>query len=145
MRQGNAGTTTFTFTVSLSAPAPAGGVTFDIATADGTATAPSDYTAKSLTSQTIPAGSSTYTFDVLVNGDTTPELDKLFLSMYQQHRNAIGTDTQGGAPSSMTTSPKSTMSGQQGRRRQWSVRRSRSKALSSATIRAPRNCVDSSR
>ena len=37
--ESDAGTTTFTFTVSLSAPAPAGGVTFDIATADGTARA----------------------------------------------------------------------------------------------------------
>jgi uncharacterized protein len=72
--EGNAGTTTATFTVSLSAPAPAGGVTFDIATANNTATtANNDYVAKSLTTQTIPAGSSTYSFDVLVNGDTTLE------------------------------------------------------------------------
>src|SRR5205085_68916 len=61
LNEGNAGTTTFTFTVSLSAPARPGGVTFDIATANGTATQPSDYTQKSLTGQTIPAGSSTYT------------------------------------------------------------------------------------
>src|SRR5438132_3815293 len=78
LNEGNAGTATFTFTVSLSAPAPGGGVTFDIATADGTATQPSDYTQKTLTSQTIPAGSSTYTFSVLVNGDTTPETDETF-------------------------------------------------------------------
>lgn len=95
LSEGNAGTTTFTFTVSLSAPAPAGGVTFDIATADGTAAAPGDYTAKSLTSQTIPAGSSTYTFDVLVNGDTTPELDETFFVNITNITNAIGTDTQG--------------------------------------------------
>ncbi len=38
LAEGNAGTTLFTFTVSLSAPAAVGGVTFDIATADGTAT-----------------------------------------------------------------------------------------------------------
>ncbi len=77
--EGNAGTTTFTFTVSLSQPAQAGGVTFDIATADGTATtANNDYVAKSLTSQTIPAGQQTYTFDVTVNGDTTVEPDETF-------------------------------------------------------------------
>ena len=76
--EGNAGTTTFTFTVSLSAPADVGGVSFDIATTDGTATASSDYTAKSLTAQTIPAGSSTYTFNVTVNGDTLPETDETF-------------------------------------------------------------------
>ena len=93
--RGNAGTTTFTFTVSLSAPAPAGGVTFDIATADGTATALSDYTAKSLTSQTIPAGSSTYTFDVLVNGDTSPDRHETFFVNITNITNAIGTDTRG--------------------------------------------------
>src|SRR5262245_32111431 len=37
LNEGNSGTTNFTFTVSLSSPAGAGGVTFDIATADGTA------------------------------------------------------------------------------------------------------------
>src|SRR5689334_6261471 len=55
LNEGNAGTTSYTFTVSLSSAAPAGGVTFDIATADGTATSASgDYVAKSLTGQTIP-------------------------------------------------------------------------------------------
>ncbi|WP_206208816.1 Calx-beta domain-containing protein, partial [Vogesella mureinivorans] len=68
--EGNAGITNFTFTVSLSAPAGPGGVTFDIGTANGSATAGVDYVASTLTSQTIPAGSSTYTFTVLVNGDT---------------------------------------------------------------------------
>jgi uncharacterized repeat protein (TIGR01451 family)/fimbrial isopeptide formation D2 family protein len=95
LNEGNAGTTTYTFTVSLSSPAPAGGVTFDIATADGTATAPSDYTAKSLTGQTIPAGSSTYTFDVLVNGDATPEPDETFFVNVTNATNAIVTDGQG--------------------------------------------------
>ena len=95
LSEGNAGTTTFTFTVSLSAPAPAGGVTFDIATADGTATAGSDYTAKSLTGQTIPAGSSTYTFGVLVNGDTTPEPDETFFVNVTNVANAVVTDGQG--------------------------------------------------
>src|SRR3954468_2646859 len=95
LNEGNAGTTTFTFTVSLSAPPPAGGVTFDIATANGTATQPSDYTQKTLTSQTIPAGSSTYTFDVLVNGDVTAETDETFFVNVTNIVNAIGTDTQG--------------------------------------------------
>lgn len=76
--EGNSGTTTASFTVTLSAPAPAGGVTFDIATADGTATAGSDYLGQSLTSQTIPAGSSTYVFSVTVNGDVTSEPDETF-------------------------------------------------------------------
>lgn len=72
--EGNAGTTTATFTVSLSLPAPIGGVTFDIGTADNTATsANSDYVANSLTGQTIAAGNSSYTFDVTINGDVTVE------------------------------------------------------------------------
>ncbi len=78
LSEGNSGTTSFDFTVSLSSPAGAGGVTFDIATADGTATAPSDFTVNSLTGQTIPAGSSTYPFSVLVNGDTAAESDETF-------------------------------------------------------------------
>src|SRR5206468_2825857 len=79
LNEGNSGTTTFTFTVSLSKPALAGGVTFDIATHDGTATvADNDYTAKTLTSQTIAAGQQTYTFDVLVNRDTNVESNETF-------------------------------------------------------------------
>jgi predicted extracellular nuclease len=77
--EGNAGTVTYTFTVSLSA-ASAGAVTFNIATADGTATtADGDYVAKSLTSQTIAAGLTTYTFDVTVNSDTAVEPTETFL------------------------------------------------------------------
>lgn len=78
LNEGNSGTTSFTFTVSLSAPAGPSGVTFDIATADSTATAGSDYVAKSLTSQTIPAGSSTYSFTVTVNGDPVSETNETF-------------------------------------------------------------------
>ncbi len=95
LNEGNAGTTTFTFTVSLSASAPTGGVTFDIATANNSAMAPSDYTTKSLTGQTIPAGSSTYTFDVLVNGDTTPEPDETFFVNVTNVTGANVTDGQG--------------------------------------------------
>lgn len=93
LNEGNAGTTSFTFTVSLSAPAPTGGVTFDIATQDGTATtADSDYTAKSLTSQTIPASSSIYTFTVLVNGDTKYEPNESFFVNVTNVTNAVLSD-----------------------------------------------------
>lgn len=78
MTEGNSGTTSFDFTVSLENPAPTGGVTFDIATMDGTATSPSDFTARSLSGVTIPAGSQSYTFSVLVNGDTLFENDEAF-------------------------------------------------------------------
>ncbi len=101
LNEGNAGTTTFTFTVSLSAPAGAGGVTFDIATADGTAqddtpaTEDNDYVANALTGQTIPAGSSTYAFNVLVNGNTAPESDETFFVNVTNVTNAIAADNQG--------------------------------------------------
>ncbi|MBS1797155.1 MAG: hypothetical protein JSS81_25230 [Acidobacteria bacterium] len=77
--EGNAGTTSFTFTVSLSAPAGAGGVTFDIATADGTATTgDSDYVQNSINGLSIPAGQMSNTFTVLVNGDATQENNETF-------------------------------------------------------------------
>jgi predicted extracellular nuclease len=76
--EGDSGTTTAGFVVSLSSPAPAGGVTFDIATSDGSAQAPDDYTSAALTGVTIPEGDSTYPFDVAVNGDTTVEPDETF-------------------------------------------------------------------
>lgn len=77
--EGDAGTTTFDFTVSLTIPAGAGGVTFDLTTADGTATiVDNDYVTNVLTGQTIPAGGITYTFSVLVNGDEATEADETF-------------------------------------------------------------------
>ena len=81
--EGNSGTTTFTFTVNLSAPAPST-VSFDIATADGTAqddnpaTEDNDYVAKSETGRTIAAGASSATFTVSVNGDTATEPNETF-------------------------------------------------------------------
>ncbi|MEO8804090.1 MAG: lamin tail domain-containing protein [Rudaea sp.] len=87
--EGNSGTTSFDFTVTLSAPAPVGGVTFDIATADNTATtADNDYTGRTLTGQTIAEGNTTYLFAVLVNGDTTPEPNEIF---YANVSNIVGT------------------------------------------------------
>ncbi len=95
LNEGNAGTTNFTFTVSLSAPAGAGGVTFDIATANGSATAAVDYVANSLTGQTIPAGSSTYTFTVQVNGDTLNEPTETFFVNVTNVTGATVADGQG--------------------------------------------------
>ncbi len=82
--EGDAGTTIAGFVVSLSAPAPAGGVTFDVATADGVTcpgcatTADNDYVGRALTAQTIPAGQQLYAFDVTVNGDANVEPDETF-------------------------------------------------------------------
>ncbi|MFC0588208.1 putative Ig domain-containing protein [Novosphingobium aquiterrae] len=93
--EGNAGTTNYTFTVALSAPAGPGGVGFDIATANGSATGGVDYVSQTLTSQTIPAGSSTYTFTVQVNGDTLNEPSETFFVNVTNVTNAVVVDGQG--------------------------------------------------
>jgi predicted extracellular nuclease len=102
--EGNSGTSTFTFNVSLSGAAGAGGVTFDIATADGTAQdgdptgEDSDYVARSLTGQTIAEGSSgPYTFSVTVNGDTTTEPNETFFVNVTNVTGASIADGQGQA------------------------------------------------
>ncbi|CAD1797665.1 autotransporter domain-containing protein [Xanthomonas euroxanthea] len=93
--EGNAGTTNATFTVSLSQPAGAGGVSFDISTANGTATAGVDYVASSLAGQTIPAGSSSATFTVQVNGDSLSEPDETFFVNVSNVTGATVADAQG--------------------------------------------------
>ena len=75
--EGNSGTKTLTFTVSLSAAASTA-VTYNIATSNGMATSGSDYVASSLTGQSIPAGSTSKTFVVTINGDTTVEPNETF-------------------------------------------------------------------
>ncbi|MEB1884936.1 putative Ig domain-containing protein [Xanthomonas campestris] len=95
VNEGNAGTSNATFTVSLSQPAGAGGASFDIATADGSAIAGVDYVASSLTGQTIPAGSSSATFTVLVNGDTLSEPNETFFVNVSNVSGAGVSDAQG--------------------------------------------------
>ncbi len=94
--EGNSGTTSITFTISLSSPAGIGGVSFDIATADGTATVVNnDYIAKSLTSQTILAGATTSTFTVDVNGDVVTEANETFFVNVTNVTGATISDGQG--------------------------------------------------
>lgn len=95
LAEGDAGTTTFAFPVTLSTPAGPGGVSFDIATADGTATAGGDYLARALTGQQIAAGSSTYTFNVTVNGDALNEASETFLVNIANVSGAVVADGQG--------------------------------------------------
>ena len=95
LSEGDSGTTLMTFTVSLSIPAGAGGVSFDIATANGTATSPSDFEDKSLTAQAIPAGSSNYSFSVTIYGDTTNEPNEGFFVNVTNITGAIASRTQG--------------------------------------------------
>ncbi len=78
--EGQSGTTTFSFHVHVDQPAGPGGVTFDIATTDGSAVSVSgDYDALSLAGQSIPAGGTDSFFDVTVNGDTAIESDETFV------------------------------------------------------------------
>ena len=74
--EGDVGTREFQFSAVLLAPSSAD-VTFNYATADDTATAPSDYIAES-GSLTIPAGNTELQFFVTVNGDEEVEPDERF-------------------------------------------------------------------
>ncbi|MCA0232344.1 MAG: ExeM/NucH family extracellular endonuclease [Bacteroidetes bacterium] len=95
--EGDASTKLMTFTVSLSRPAPAGGVTFDIATANNTATtANNDYVALSLTSQTIAEGATSKAFEITINGDTEAEpTETFYVNITNVSVNANMTDLQG--------------------------------------------------
>ena len=75
--EGNAGTTQATFVVALSAPASQP-VSFTYATANGTATAGSDYVATSGGPVTFAVGEVEKPVVVLVNGDTVDETQETF-------------------------------------------------------------------
>lgn len=92
--EGNAGTTTATFTITQSAVSGLA-TTFDLATADDTAsTADNDYVANGATGVTIPAGATTATFDVAINGDTTAEPNETFFVNLVNATNATIADPQ---------------------------------------------------
>jgi hypothetical protein len=85
---GNAKTTTFTFTVSLSA-AYDQAVTVNYATANGSATAGSDYQAKT-GSVTFAPGETIKTITIVVNGDKTRESNEtFFVDLFGPSSNAL--------------------------------------------------------
>ncbi len=95
--EGNSGTVNATFTIR-STTASASPITVRAATANGTtnpATAGSDYVASSNQLVTIPAGATTATFTVLVNGDTAREADETFFVNLSSPSGAAITDAQG--------------------------------------------------
>jgi hypothetical protein len=91
--EGNSGTQLATFTVKLS-QANTVPVTYDIATANSSAAAGTDYVASSLTGETIAAGQTSKTFTVTVNGDTVQEANENFLVNLSNVVGASITDTQ---------------------------------------------------
>jgi len=93
LAEGNSGTTQFSFTVSLSA-ASTSTVTVPYATANGTATAGSDFAAASGT-VTFAPGETQKTVTVDVLGDTTLEANETFLVNLGTPTNAALGDGQG--------------------------------------------------
>src|SRR5947208_2059678 len=91
--EGNSGTTNFVFTVTRSGNL-SGTSTVNYATADGTATAPSDYTATNGT-LTFNSGDTTKTITVKVSGDTTDEPDETFFVNLSAPSGATINDGQG--------------------------------------------------
>lgn len=94
--EGNSGTKTATFTVSLSAAAGTGGVSYNLATQDGTATiADNDYVSLSLVGESIPEGSQSKTYNVTINGDTIVEPNETFLVKATNITGTTNTTAQG--------------------------------------------------
>lgn len=92
--EGDSGTTTFTFTITRSDNTT--DVTFDVATANNTATAGSDYVANALTGVTLASGGAlTQTFTVTVNSDTATEANETFFVNLTNVTGATVSDAQG--------------------------------------------------
>lgn len=117
--EGNAGTINAVFTVTLS-PAPTSTVSVSYATASGTATAPSDYTAKSGTLN-FTAGQTSKTISVAVKGDLTHEPTETFAltlgsptGLTIADGSGLGTITNDDAPPGLAIADKSTTEGNTG-------------------------------
>jgi chitinase len=92
--EGSAGTSTASFVATLSAVSPQD-VTFIVNTADGTATAGSDYVGISGGTGTITAGQLTTTVPVTVTGDVVDESDETFQVVLSGVTDASLTDSSG--------------------------------------------------
>jgi hypothetical protein len=93
--EGNSGTTTATFTVTLVSGGSPNPTTVNYATANGTATAGSDYVATSGT-LTFAPGETTKTITVTINGDTLKEANEFFfVNLSSASSNAVIADGQG--------------------------------------------------
>ena len=91
--EGNQGSSGAPVMVRLSAPAPAGGVSVELSTADGTATAGQDYVARTAI-VTISEGWSDGLFNVEILGDTLAEPDESVVIRARAPVNATLVDTE---------------------------------------------------
>jgi hypothetical protein len=105
--EGDSGTNAATFTVALSAPAKQT-TTVDFATADGTATAGSDYSPASGT-LVFAKGQTARTVAVAVNGETAFEPDERFFLKLSSATNAVIADGTGQATVSNDDAPPRTL------------------------------------
>jgi hypothetical protein len=92
--EGGSGTSIMPFTVSLSA-ASGKTITVKYQTANGTATAPSDFTALSLTTLTFQPGVQSMNVNVSIKGDALNEADETFLINLSAPSNATFASSQG--------------------------------------------------
>jgi ribosomal protein L35AE/L33A len=92
--EGNSGSTNATFTVTLSA-ATSQTVSVTYATANGTATAPADYSAAAATVLSFTPGTTTRTFTVTIAGDLLDEDNETFVVNLTTAVNATIADAQG--------------------------------------------------
>jgi uncharacterized protein len=94
--EGDSGVATARVLVRLTSAAGAGGVTFDVATADGSAlAATADYAPVALAAQTIPEGASELAVDVGVIGDTAIEPNETFAVVVGNVAGAVVADDSG--------------------------------------------------
>ena len=119
--EGDTGTKNLKVTVTLS-EAAGSNVTVNYATANGTATAGSDYTATSGTLTFSPTGPLTREITIPIVGDLTPEADELFFVRLTGATNAVIADSQSevtindddGTPVVSVTGPAPTAEGDAG-------------------------------
>jgi hypothetical protein len=92
--EGHAGTKQASFTVSIPSPS-ASAVTVDVATGSGTASSMTDYAEKAVAGLSIPAGQTSASFNVTINGDTAVEGNETFTVNLSNPSNATLADAQG--------------------------------------------------
>ena len=100
--EGDVGTRVATFTISRTG-ALAASSSVKWATADGTATAPSDYVATALTNVSFAPGETTKTASVTLSGDSVVEPNEVFYLARSAHRWEPSSQTVRGSVGSPTT------------------------------------------